>query len=164
FTYPVAFLVTDLTNRHFGPRGARGVVLVGFAIAVVLSVALASPRIALASGTAFFVAQMLDVAIFDRLRNSPHWWRAPLISSTLGSVLDTVLFFSLAFAAQFTWLGASDPFAIENIPVMGLLAGEAPRWVSWALGDFAVKILVALVLLVPYWALRARITDRAVNP
>jgi queuosine precursor transporter len=164
FTYPVAFLVTDLTNRYFGPRGARGVVLVGFGVAVVLSAWLASPRIAMASGTAFLVAQFLDISIFDRLRASPQWWRAPLISSTMGSVFDTAIFFSLAFAAQFVWLGANDLFAIETAPVFGVLDQTAPRWVSWALGDFAVKMAVSLVLLVPYGLMRARIADRVLNP
>ncbi|NJO36862.1 MAG: hypothetical protein HC871_03585 [Rhizobiales bacterium] len=97
FTYPVAFLVTDLTNRALGPGAARRVVYAGFALAVVLSIWLATPRIALASGTAFLAAQLLDIAIFDRLRRA-SWWRAPLVSSTLSSVLDTALFFSLAFA------------------------------------------------------------------
>ena len=100
FTYPVAFLVSDLTNRHFGPAAARLVVLAGFALAVALSVWLATPRIALASGSAFLVAQLLDVSIFDRLR-AGRWWQAPLISSLIGSVIDTVLFFSLAFAPAF---------------------------------------------------------------
>lgn len=102
FTYPVAFLVTDLTNRALGPGAARRVVYAGFALAVVLSIWLATPRIALASGTAFLAAQLLDIAIFDRLRRA-SWWRAPLVSSTLSSVLDTALFFSLAFA------GTGDP-------------------------------------------------------
>ena len=91
FTYPIAFLVTDLTNRRFGPAAARKVVLVGFAIAIVLSVWLATPRIAIASGSAFLVAQLLDVAIFDRLRRNA-WWQAPLISTVIGSLVDTALF------------------------------------------------------------------------
>ena len=124
-TYPVAFLVTDLTNRRLGAGAARNVVYVGFAVAVALSIWLATPRIALASGAAFLVAQLLDVSIFDRLRNAA-WWRAPLISSTIASALDTALFFSLAFAAT-------------GLP-----------WVTWAIGDFGVKIAVALVLLIPF--------------
>src|SRR5690606_37094232 len=93
FTYPLAFLVNDLTNRRYGPAAARKVVYVGFAIAVVLSIWLATPRIAVASGSAFLVAQLLDVSVFDRLRERA-WWQAPLISSVIGSVIDTVLFFS----------------------------------------------------------------------
>lgn len=149
FTYPVAFLVTDLTNRRFGPGAARIVVLSGFALAVILSIFLASPRIAIASGTAFLTAQLLDVAIFDRLRER-RWWQAPLISSVIGSVVDTILFFSIAFAPAFVLFGSNDAFAIEAAPLLGLFAAEAPRWVSWALGDLGVKLIVGLALLVPY--------------
>lgn len=149
FTYPVAFLVTDLTNRRFGPGAARTVVLAGFALAVVLSVFLASPRIAIASGTAFLTAQLLDVAIFDRLRER-RWWQAPLISSVIGSVVDTVLFFSIAFAPAFALLGAKDGFAIEAAPLLGLFAVEAQRWISWALGDLGVKLIVGVAMLLPY--------------
>lgn len=128
FTYPVAFLVTDLTNRWHGPAATRRVIYVGFALAVALSIWLADPRIALASGTAFLSAQLLDVAVFNRLRQG-SWWRAPLASSTLGSALDTAVFFSLAFA------------------------GSGLPWVGWALGDFGVKMLVAVAALLPYASL-----------
>ena len=135
FTYPIAFLVTDLTNRRFGPAAARKVVLVGFAIAIVLSVWLATPRIAIASGSAFLVAQLLDVAIFDRLRRNA-WWQAPLISTVIGSLVDTALFFSLAFAARFAVLDTA--FGLEDgslgFPVP-LLGAEVPLWLSLALGD-----------------------------
>lgn len=159
FTYPAAFLVTDLTNRRFGPGRARIVVLTGFVLAVALSVWLASPRIAIASGSAFLAAQLLDVAVFNRLRQG-RWWRAPLVSSIIGSVLDTFLFFSLAFAAQMSALGANDDFAIASAPLLGLMAFEAPRWMSWALGDLAVKLLVGLVMLAPYRVLRAWLAPR----
>lgn len=150
FTYPAAFLVSDLTNRRFGPSAARGVVFVGFVVAVVLSVWLATPRIAIASGSAFLLAQLLDVSVFNRLRDG-SWWRAPIVSSVFGSVLDTVLFFSLAFGASFSgMLGYHDDFAVEVAPLFGVFAAEAPRWVSWALGDFAVKMLVSLAMLLPY--------------
>jgi queuosine precursor transporter len=165
FTYPVAFMVNDLTNRHFGPTAARVVVLVGFAIAVVWSIFLASPRIAIASGSAFLIAQFLDVSIFDRLR-AGKWWHAPLISSVLGAVIDTVLFFGIAFAAAFafldTGLGLDDgslPFATPFLSV----GPDVPLWVSLAVGDFLVKIAVTLVLLVPYKALRRAIPDRVVS-
>lgn len=128
FTYPIAFLVTDLTNRALGPARARWVVYFGFALAVILSIVLADVRIALASGTAFLLAQLLDVTIFDRLRRAP-WWQAPLASSVLGSVTDTALFFSLAFA------------------------GTGLPWVTWAVGDLAVKLAMALALLIPFRAL-----------
>ena len=124
-SYPFAFLVTDLTNRRFGPGGARRVVWAGFACAVALSVWFAGPRIAAASGTAFLVAQLADVQVFDRLRNA-RWWQAPLVSSALGSILDTALFFSLAFA------------------------GTGLPWTTWALGDLAVKAGFALALLIPF--------------
>lgn len=148
FTYPVAFLITDLTNRRFGPQTARLVVFAGFVLAVVLSIWLATPQIAVASGSAFLVAQLLDVSVFDRLRQS-HWWKAPLISTVLGSTVDTALFFSLAFSEQLAF-GAPDAFAIEATPLLGVFAAEVPRWMSWALGDLMVKFLVGLAMLVPY--------------
>lgn len=156
FTYPIAFLINDLTNRRFGPAAARRVVMVGFVLAMILSVLLASPRIALASGTAFLFAQLLDVAVFDRLRGSA-WWRAPLISTLIGSTLDTALFFSLAFAAAFsfldTGLGLEDGSLAFLVPLFGMIGVEVPLWVSLALGDLVVKLLVGLTMLVPYGAL-----------
>ncbi len=125
FTYPISFLVTDLCNRSLGPAAARRVVYVGFLIAVILSLWLANERIAIASGTAFLVAQLLDVQVFDRLRRAT-WWKAPLISSGLASIVDTALFFSLAFAGT-----------------------EVP-WVTLALGDLVVKFAMASSLLLPY--------------
>lgn len=152
FTYPVAFLITDLTNRQFGPQAARKVVFAGFLVGVALSFFTSVPRIAIASGTAYLAGQLLDIALFNRLRRQA-WWRAPLVGSLLGSMLDTVIFFSLSFAAFFVFLGPNDPFALEASPVLGVLAAEAPRWVSWAIGDFWVKLLVGLVMLLPYGAL-----------
>lgn len=153
FTYPVAFLVTDLTNRRFGAAAARRLVFTGFAIAVVLSIWLATPRIAIASGSAFLVAQLIDVSVFDRLRGE-RWWKPPLISSVIGSVVDTILFFSIAFAARFAFLDAA--FSHEDgslgFPVVSL-GIEMPLWVSLAFGDFAVKILIGLAMLAPYGAL-----------
>ena len=148
FTYPFAFLVSDVVNRRFGPEVARRVALTGFAIAVLMSAWLASPRIAIASGTAFLVGQLVDIAAFNRLRFAA-WWRAPLVSSAIGSTLDTAIFFTLAFAAFIPF--AADPFAIEVEPLFGLVGSlEAPRWASWAIADLAVKLLVALVALGPY--------------
>ncbi len=152
FTYPAAFFVTDMTNRRYGPTVARLVVVAGFAVAVALSVYLSTPRIAIASGSAFLVGQLLDVTVFNRLRRS-SWWRAPLAASIFGSMLDTVLFFSLAFSASAGVLGPNDAFAIESAPFLGLFAAEFPRWVSWAAGDFSVKMLAALAFLLPYRAL-----------
>ncbi|MEL6480560.1 MAG: queuosine precursor transporter [Pseudomonadota bacterium] len=157
FTYPFAFLVTDLANRLHGPAAARKVVLAGFALAVLLSIWLATPRIALASGTAFLVAQMLDVAVFDRLRQG-SWWRAPAVSSLLGSAVDTALFFSLAFAPAFGFLGDDTGWAQEQVPLLGLGAPVA-FWVSLALGDFLVKLGLIAVALVPF-----RLVSRALTP
>jgi uncharacterized PurR-regulated membrane protein YhhQ (DUF165 family) len=131
-TYPLSFLVTDLTNRAFGPARARQVVYVGFAIGVALSILLADWRIAAASGTAFMVGQLLDISVFDRLRRA-DWWRAPLLGSVLGSIVDTALFFSLAFA------------------------GTPVPWVTLALGDLAVKLVLAIFFLAPFRALMGRI-------
>jgi uncharacterized PurR-regulated membrane protein YhhQ (DUF165 family) len=163
FTYPVAFLVTDLTNRHLGPARARYVVIVGFIVAVGLSAFLATPRIALASGTAFLLAQFLDIAIFDRLRRS-RWWHAPLFSSLVSSALDTLIFFSLAFASAFavldTGLRLDDGSLQFGAPLLGIGA-EVPLWVSLAAGDFLVKLLLAALLLAPYGALIRVLADRS---
>ncbi len=151
FTYPIAFLVTDLTNRKFGPASARKVVYVGFACALLLSIWLATPRLAVASGSAFLVAQLLDVTVFNRLRRSASWWKAPIVSTCLGSVMDTVVFFSVAFSPVFSaLLGMHDGFAAQQAPLLGAFQPEIPRWISWALGDFSVKMLVSLTLLAPY--------------
>ncbi len=156
FTYPVAFLITDLTNRQFGPRVARRVVAAGFLVAVVFSFAASTPRIAIASGSAFLAGQLLDISVFNRLRRQT-WWRAPLIASLIGSVLDTMIFFSFAFAPFLSVFGPNDAFAIEWAPVLGVFTAEAPRWLSWAMGDFSVKVLVGLVMLLPYGALMSRL-------
>lgn len=131
FTYPVTFLVNDLTNRRLGPSRTRRVVYVGFALAVLLSIAFASPRIAFASGTAFLCAQLLDVAVFDRLRRRA-WWLPPLMSGFVSSAVDTVLFFSLAFAGT-------------DLP-----------WQNWALCDYGVKLAMIALFLGPYRVLIAR--------
>lgn len=152
FTYPVAFLVTDLTNRQFGPRIARGVVVCGFAVAVILSIRLATPRIAIASGSAFLLGQLLDISLFNKLR-AQSWWRAPLVGSLIGSALDTTIFFSLAFAPIFSMLGPNDDFALQVSPFLGAFSAEVPRWISWAAGDLFVKMAVGLLMLLPYGAL-----------
>ena len=134
FTYPLAFLVTDLTNRAWGPARARTVAYVGFPFGIGLSIVLAvaadiplweGVRVALASGFAFICAQLFDIALFHRLRRG-LWWRAPLVSSLSASALDTAIFFSAAFA-------------LTGLP-----------WVTWALGDFAIKVAMAAVLLIPF--------------
>lgn len=150
FTYPLAFLINDLTNRKFGATAARRVVFAGFAIAVLLSIWLATPRIAIASGSAFLVAQLLDTSIFDRLRQGA-WWVPPFVSTLLGSAVDTVIFFGLAFAPAFAGI---DAFFGMDDGSLGFPAGifglEMPLWASLAIGDFLVKILVGIAALVPY--------------
>jgi hypothetical protein len=150
FTYPLAFLVTDLVNRSHGAATARRVVYAGFAVAVALSVLLATPRIAIASGSAFLIGQLLDVTLFNRLRRQ-SWWQAPLIGSLIGSACDTLVFFALAFAPVFdAGLRAADAFAVEPAAFLGVAAFETQRWISWATADFTVKLLAAVLLLAPY--------------
>ena len=124
-TYPIAFLVTDMTNRLFGVSRARTVVYAGFLIGVILSLWAADMRIALASGSAFLIAQLLDITIFDKLRQKT-WWKAPLISTIISSAVDTLLFFSIAFIAT-------------GLP-----------WVTWAIGDYGAKLAMAAILLMPF--------------
>ena len=132
FSYPVAFLITDLANRSYGKIIARKIVYIGFIIGIVSTLFfstnfedLISVRIAIGSGTAFLVAQLLDVQIFDKLRKR-KWFVAPLTSSLIGSTIDTFLFFSISFYAT-------------GIP-----------WVTLSLGDLAIKVLVAILMLVPF--------------
>ena len=169
FTYPLAFLVTDLMNRIYGAAAARRVVLAGFVVGIVCSLIgsqimldygpAVALRIAVASAVAFLVAQMLDVALFDRLRGGV-WWRAPLASTLVSSVVDTVLFFTIAFLSLITVFGAEADSAInwawEATPFM-TLGPEAPLWVTLAVADWAVKLGVALVALVPFRLITARI-------
>nr|WP_321455672.1 VUT family protein [uncultured Cohaesibacter sp.] len=160
FTYPMAFLVTDLTNRKCGPKKARIVVAAGFAIAVLISIWLATPRIAIASGSAFLVAQLLDITVFNRLRRN-SWWKAPLASSFFGSVLDTIVFFGISFSASFVLLDTSfgmtpDLFPTESSSLLSLGIIDAPRWVSWAIVDYSCKMVVALFMLAPYRLLLSR--------
>ncbi|WP_075997478.1 VUT family protein [Salaquimonas pukyongi] len=150
FTYPFAFLANDLANRRLGMSAARMVVAAGFLLAVILSIWLATPRIAIASGTAFAVAQILDLLIFDRMRMMT-WWKAPLVSSIIASAIDTALFFRLAFAPSFggidRWFGMED--GSLGFPVV-MFGYEMPLWVSLAIGDFLVKVLIGFVALLPY--------------
>ena len=147
FTFPFAFLITDLSNRAFGPLRAAKVVAVGFVVGILMSAFLADwmpfmgpPQIfseiavntAIASGLAFLVGQMLDIAIFQRLRKGA-WWRAPLVSSAVASAVDTVIFFFLFFAVFF-------PFFVP----------EGSSWQQLALGDYSIKAAMALGLLFPY--------------
>ncbi|WP_378948217.1 queuosine precursor transporter [Mesorhizobium sp. ANAO-SY3R2] len=172
FTYPFAFLVTDLANRLHGPKMARRIVFVGFMTAVVCSIVIPPllfsyglipfdtaasrlARIAVASGAAFLTAQLLDVTVFNWLRRQ-SWWRAPIFGTLVGSVFDTMIFFGIAFSATFALLGPDDAFALEAAPLFGMLPTEAARWVSWALGDMTMKLLIAVFALIPYRLIAAR--------
>jgi queuosine precursor transporter len=160
FTYPLAFLVTDLVNFLHGPKAARKVVLAGFAVGLLCSLVgsqivgeagpLVTLRIALASGVAFLVAQLLDVALFDRLRQGT-WWRAPLASTLVGSTVDTLLFFSIAFSASLLWIepGNDVGWANEVLPLLGL-GPDVPLWVSLASADWGVKLALAVLALLPF--------------
>ena len=146
FSYPITFLITDLANRAYGKIVARKVVYVGFVIGILLTLFVStnfkdiiSIRIAIGSAVAFFISQNLDIQIFDQLRKK-SWFIAPLASSSLGSVIDTFLFFSIAFYAT----GIS--------------------WATLALGDLAVKLFITLVMLIPFRILLKRIKDFTENP
>ncbi|MBD8067025.1 queuosine precursor transporter [Devosia sp. PTR5] len=174
FTFPFAFLVTDLTNRFDGARNARLVVLVGFLVGLGVSFYLSyhplpwnaggapatTQRIALASATAFVVGQLLDIAVFSRLRASRNWLLPPLAGSLFGSVIDTTIFFTVAFAPALAFVDAAfglpDGSLAFPAPWLGI-GPEVPLWLSLASGDFAVKFLAALVLLAPYRALMGRL-------
>ena len=145
FSYPITFLITDLANRRFGKAKARKLVYFGFTVGILLTLFVStnfediiSIRIAIGSGTAFLVAQLIDVEIFQRLRNNA-WFVAPMTSSVFGSVIDTFLFFSISF------LGTGVP------------------WVAFAFGDLSVKLLMALLMLIPFRLLILKISDLNVN-
>lgn len=151
-SYPFAFLITDVTNRLNGAAAARRVVLAGFVAGIACSLIAAGQgattlRIAAASGTAFLVGQLLDVTLFNRMRQL-SWWKAPFISSTAGSVIDTALFFTIAFAA-FLPADANTGWANETAPLLGQ-GPQAPYWASLALADWMVKMAMALLTLIPF--------------
>lgn len=153
FTYPVAFLVNDLANRRYGKSVARRVVIAGFIAAVILSVWLATPRIAIASGTAFLTGQLLDIQVFDRLRRQ-SWWKAPFMATVFGSLLDTLMFFTLAFAPVFAGVDAAFGMQDGSLGFPATLFGsEVPLWAALAFGDFCVKMLMGVLALIPYGAL-----------
>ena len=168
FTYPLAFLVTDVMNRVYGSATARKVVFAGFLTGVACSMIgtqimgefgpLVTWRIAIGSGLAFLTAQLLDVAIFDRLRDG-SWWRAPLASTLVGSTVDTALFFTIAFSASLAFIEPANDvsWAGEILPVLGL-GPDAPLWVSLAIADWGVKLALALIALVPFRLIVGRLT------
>ncbi|MCR9087873.1 MAG: queuosine precursor transporter [Rhodobacteraceae bacterium] len=167
FTYPLAFLVTDVMNRVYGVAAARRVVFIGFLVGLTCSFVgtqiegsfgpLVTLRIALGSGLAFLTAQLLDVAVFNRLREGT-WWRAPLVSTLIGSTLDTLLFFSIAFSATLAWIdpGTDVAWANEAVPLLGI-GPVAPLWVSLAVADWGVKLSLALIALAPFRAITVRL-------
>ena len=170
FTYPLAFLVTDVMNRVYGAPAARRVVLVGFVVGLVCSLIgtqligefgpLVTLRIAIGSGIAFLSAQLLDVAIFSALRDG-RWWRAPLASTLVGSTVDTALFFTIAFSGALTWIEPLNDvsWANEVLPILG--SGPlAPLWVSLAVADWMVKLALALLALVPFRMITAKLLAR----
>ena len=173
FTYPLAFLVTDVMNRVYGVRAARKVVLAGFVTGVICSLvgsqimlqgdgytyAAVPLRIAVASGLAFLVAQLTDIAVFNRFR-AGRWWRAPLVSTLVGSALDTALFFTIAFSASVSLFDAEADAAInwawEAVPFLNT-GPLAPLWVTLAFADWLVKLSLALIALIPFRAIVARL-------
>ncbi|MFN3606213.1 MAG: queuosine precursor transporter [Cypionkella sp.] len=165
FTYPFAFLVTDVVNRFHGPQAARRVVFLGLIVGLVCSGIgtqimgefgpLVTMRIALASATAFLLAHLLDILVFNRLRNLA-WWRAPFFSTLIASGLDTAIFFTLAFSAAFIWLEPANDvsWATAAVPLLGF-GVAVPLWASLAVADFGVKVLVDICALLPFrWIIR----------
>lgn len=168
FTYPLAFLVTDIMNRVYGPSAARRVVMVGFVVGLLCSLIgtqimgefgpLVTLRIAIGSGVAFLVAQLIDVSVFAALR-AGKWWHAPLVSTLVGSTLDTALFFSIAFADSLSFIhpGTDVTWAAETLPLLGY-GPMAPLWVSLAIADWSVKLSIAIIALIPFRIITARLT------
>ncbi|WP_102223966.1 queuosine precursor transporter [Acidimangrovimonas sediminis] len=168
FTYPFTFLVTDLTNRVFGVRVAKRVVLAGFVVGLICSLIgtqidgaygpLVTARVAFASLTAFVVGQLMDIFVFNAMRRRV-WWQGPILSSLIGSALDSIIFFSLAFAAALTLLGpaADVAWANEMLPILGV-GPRAPLWVSLGVADWGVKLALVLVSLLPYRAVVRKVT------
>ncbi|MDG1010438.1 MAG: queuosine precursor transporter [Amylibacter sp.] len=160
FTYPIAFLVTDIMNRVYGVSAARKVVLAGFLVGIGCSFVgtqiigefgpLVTLRIAIGSGIAFLIAQLIDVAVFNRLREGA-WWRAPLASTLIGSSIDTAFFFTISFSASLTFLEPANDvsWAAEVVPMLGF-GPMLPLWVSLAVADWLVKLSLALVALLPF--------------
>ncbi|MEN3931579.1 queuosine precursor transporter [Microvirga sp. W0021] len=150
-SYPFAFLVNDLSNRRFGPAGARRVVYVGFVAAVLISIVLATPRIAIASGSAFLFSQLLDIFVFQKMRRRA-WWLQPFVASLVASALDTAIFFSFAFYCG--------PLFGTDATISSLLgaAGIADQcqvlpWTQLAIADYGMKVILAAIAILPYGAL-----------
>jgi uncharacterized integral membrane protein (TIGR00697 family) len=173
FTYPFAFLVTDLMNRFYGPQAARKVIFAGFIAGIICSLIgtqiilqgegftypAVALRVAVGSATAFLIAQLVDVFVFDKLRTST-WWKAPLVSSIIGSILDTALFFSIAFSQSIQIFSDNANMEInwawDATPLL-LTGPEAPLWVTLALTDWFVKLALVLIALVPFRIILRRV-------
>ena len=161
FTYPFAFLITDLSNRLYGSKVARLIVLIGFFTGILGSLIgtqiygefgpLVTLRVAIASGAAFLLSQLLDIKLFYLFFSKTQWWRAPLFSSIIGGSIDTLLFFSVAFDANFSFLEPSNDVSWANTtsPLLGL-GPEVPFWLSLSVADFIIKLGIVFVSLVPF--------------
>ena len=172
-TYPFAFLINDLTNRFYGSRAARQVLYAGFFVGVVCSFAgsqlqgefgpLVTLRIAIASSLAFLTAQFLDIIVFDKLRNY-KWWIPPAVSSTIGAIVDTIIFFFIAFSSTASVIDPQDDvsWAAEITSILGF-GPNFPLWVSLASADFFVKLLLIICSLFPFWVISHRYSQMRQN-
>lgn len=175
FTYPLAFLVTDIMNRLYGAATARKVVFAGLVTGIICSLigtqiifdseygpyAAVALRVAIGSAIAFGVAQLLDVAVFNKLRDG-SWWKAPLGSTLVSSTVDTAIFFTIAFSALFNGLSESAmveiSWAQDAVPFL-TVGPDAPLWISLAVADWGVKLVIALLALVPFRIIVGRFVD-----
>lgn len=166
FTYPFAFLITDLMNRLYGPSAARKVIFSGFIAGIICSLigtqimlqgdgytyAAVALRVAVGSAAAFLIAQLVDVFVFNRLRDG-NWWKAPLASSVIGSALDTAIFFTIAFSQSIQWFGENSNMEINwawtSVPLL-TFGPDTPLWVSLAIADWGVKLALSLIALIPF--------------
>ncbi|SFK26466.1 queuosine precursor transporter [Celeribacter neptunius] len=178
FTYPFAFLVTDVMNRVYGVESARKVILAGFFTGIICSLIgteitlqgdgytyqAVALRVAVGSAVAFLIAQLTDVFVFNRLREG-SWWKAPFASSIIGSALDTAIFFTIAFSQSILVFGENADMEIswawDSVPFL-TFGSPAPLWISLAVADWGVKLALALIALVPFRLIVGRLTARMV--
>ncbi|MBW6416436.1 queuosine precursor transporter [Celeribacter sp. PS-C1] len=178
FTYPFAFLVTDVMNRVYGVQSARKVIFAGFVAGIVCSLIgtqitlqgdgytyqAVALRVAVGSATAFLIAQLVDVFVFNRMRDG-SWWKAPFTSSLVGSALDTAIFFTIAFSQSITVFGENADMEVswawDAVPFL-LVGQPVPLWISLAVADWGLKFALALIALVPFRLIVGRLTARMV--
>ncbi|WP_226551184.1 queuosine precursor transporter [Celeribacter naphthalenivorans] len=178
FTYPFAFLVTDVMNRVYGVKSARKVIFAGFVAGIVCSLIgtqitlqgdgftyqAVALRVAVGSATAFLIAQLVDVFVFDRMRDG-SWWKAPFTSSLIGSALDTAIFFTIAFSQSIHVFGENADMEVswawDAVPFL-LFGHPVPLWISLAVADWGLKFALALIALVPFRLIVGRLTARMV--